>query len=83
MFYLLKHLSLPYVVIIKQRCNNIISTLIMSFYALNVYLCILTSSRIPSIDLEVMDTSFLRWFYHNDAKELYAVAEAHANATIK
>jgi hypothetical protein len=55
----------------------------MSFYALNVYLCILTSSRIPSIDLEVMDTSFLRWFYHNDAKELYAVAEAHANATIK
>jgi hypothetical protein len=32
---------------LKQNCNNLISTLIMSLYALYVCLCILTSSRIP------------------------------------
>jgi hypothetical protein len=46
MFYLLKHLLLLHLVISKQSCNNLISTLIMSLYASFVCLCILTSSKI-------------------------------------
>jgi hypothetical protein len=46
MFYLLKHLLLLYLVISKQSCNNLISTLIMSLYTSYVSLCILASSRI-------------------------------------
>jgi hypothetical protein len=37
----------------------------MSLYASYVCLCILTSLRIPPINLWVMDPSFLRWFCHN------------------
>jgi hypothetical protein len=47
MFYLLKHISLPYRVILKQSCNKIISTFIMSLYVSYVCLHILASSRIP------------------------------------
>jgi hypothetical protein len=32
-------------------------------------LCILSSSRIPHIDLEVTDPSFLKWFYHSGPEE--------------
>jgi hypothetical protein len=37
-FYLLEHLLLPYLVILKQRCNNIISTLI-KLYMLRICVC--------------------------------------------
>jgi hypothetical protein len=47
MLYLLKHLLLLFLVISKQSCNNLISTLIMSLYASYVCLCILASSRMP------------------------------------
>jgi hypothetical protein len=43
----LKHLLLLYLVISKQSCNNLISTLIMSLYASYVCLSIPASSRIP------------------------------------
>jgi hypothetical protein len=53
MFYLLKHFPLLYLVISKQSCNNLISTLIISLYASYVCLCILPLLRIPR--------SILRW----------------------
>jgi hypothetical protein len=46
-FYLLKHLLLLYLVISKQSCNHLISTLIMILYVLYVCLCILVSLKIP------------------------------------
>jgi hypothetical protein len=58
MFYLLKHLSLPYLVILKQSCNNIISTLIMSLYALYVCLHILSLTRIPRLILRQQTPHF-------------------------
>jgi hypothetical protein len=35
-------------------------------------LCILASQKLPPIDLEPKNPSFLRWFYHN-----YAYDEEH------
>jgi hypothetical protein len=60
----LKHLSLLYLVIFKPSCNNLISTIILVLYA--SYVCFMHSRFIEnhSIDLEAMNTSFLRWFCH-------------------
>jgi hypothetical protein len=64
MFYLSKHLPFLYLVILKPRCNNLNSTLIMILYA--CVLCLLHSRFVEnhSVDLEVTNLSFLRWFCH-------------------
>jgi hypothetical protein len=64
MFYLLKNLLYLNLVILKLKCNNLIFNEIMILYA--SYVCLLYSCFIEnhSIDLEAMNPSFLRWFYH-------------------
>jgi hypothetical protein len=63
MFYLLKHLPLLYLLILKQTCNNI-------FYFNLVFICFVyvfahsCFVKNPSIDLEEMNPSFQRWFCH-------------------
>jgi hypothetical protein len=66
MFYLLKHLPLLYLVILKPSCNNLIPTLTMVLYA--CVSCLLHSCFVENhpIDLEVTNPSFLRWLYNNN-----------------
>jgi hypothetical protein len=66
MFYLRKHLLLPNLEILQSSCNNLISTLIMVLYA--CVLCLLHSHFVENhpINLEAMNPSFMRCFYHNN-----------------
>jgi hypothetical protein len=66
LFYLLKNFLLLNLVNLKPMCNNLTFTLIMVLYA--SYVCLLHSHFIEnhSIDLEVTDPSFLRWFCHTE-----------------
>jgi hypothetical protein len=65
MFYLLKYLLFPYLVILKQCCNNI-------FYFNLVFICficVFAHSRFvknPPIDLEEMNSSFPGWICHTN-----------------
>jgi hypothetical protein len=62
MFYPLKHFLLSYLVILKQSCNNIISTLIIYLYASCVCLHILASLRIPRSIFRRRNPHFLGGF---------------------
>jgi hypothetical protein len=63
MFYLLKHLLLLNLVILKLKCNNLTSNEILILYVL--YMCLLHSRFVenhPTWNLED-DPLFLRWCY--------------------
>jgi hypothetical protein len=82
MFYLLKHFSLPYLVILKQSYNNI-------FYFNLVFICfvcVFAHSRFdenPPIDLEEMNPSFLMWFCHKwHCRGLLALLVTHGTVVL-
>jgi hypothetical protein len=82
----LRHLLLLYLVISKQICNDLISTLIMIMYAWYVGLCILTSSRIPRLILRRRRTPLFKGGSVTAKWALVTrrgsnVAPSHANCT--
>jgi hypothetical protein len=49
----------------------------MVFYACVLCLCILASLRIPLIDFEATNPSFVRWFYHSYRLPRYRLGRPH------